>query len=121
MSEFNRKAAVEAIQANGSTVLRVDVTSSLRSNFWGMKSKKHSMKLGANVAVGETGTMVHPKKGIDLTSNVSKCGGILCVFLKVILVLFVLLAVPSAFFGLIFLSAWCVALLFSYGRSTLLS
>ncbi|KAK9284406.1 hypothetical protein L1049_023577 [Liquidambar formosana] len=70
----NWEAAASGRVSNGTVIFRVDLVTAVRSKILGsIKSKRHKMKVGANVGVNDHGTTVD-NKAIKLKSGPPKYG-----------------------------------------------
>ncbi|KAL5736041.1 hypothetical protein ACOSQ2_030829 [Xanthoceras sorbifolium] len=69
--EFDRKVAVafEAAVSNDTTVFRVDLATAVRFKIMAWRTKRHKIRVGADVKVNDQGSKENPKKNIKLKSS----------------------------------------------------
>uniref|UniRef100_A0A2P2MZ88 Uncharacterized protein MANES_03G123200 n=1 Tax=Rhizophora mucronata TaxID=61149 RepID=A0A2P2MZ88_RHIMU len=72
-SGLDRQAVVHEISVKRWAVFRVDMATSVRYKILLWKTKRHTIKVGADVHVNNQGTQ-DPKKGVKLKSNAAKIG-----------------------------------------------
>ncbi|KAM7277776.1 hypothetical protein ACFE04_004910 [Oxalis oulophora] len=66
----DREEVFRAVSVNGSAVFRVDMVTKVRFEILGLKTKRHTFKVGGNIMVNGEGTKVDRKKGVKLKSGV---------------------------------------------------